>query len=191
MNTPVATERSTPLGQGTANTTAGSQVQVQVNAEPMTYLRLDTGEVYAIPAADVSALHNEFDRWNRLMHAQLLANEVLALADERLLLIAVAKAQNPASVSKDIEGDARTAQGLAIAWREAATEAVRKEMQALDKLGSSGKKLVEMVPLMDKADDKPYKITPDKANGEWKRKGLDLSQKWNVTGAMGIRQKFE
>lgn len=191
MNTPVATERSTLLGQGTANTTAGSQVQVQVKAEPMTYLRLDTGEVYAIPAADVSALHNEFDRWNRLMHAQLLANEVLALADERLLLIAVAKAQNPASVSKDIEGDARTAQGLAIAWREAATEAVRKEMQALDKLGSSGKKLVEMVPLMDKAGDKPYTVTPDKANGEWKRKGLNLSQKWNVTGAMGIRQKFE
>ena len=186
MNTPVATERSTLLGQGTANTTAGSQVQVQVKAEPMTYLRLDTGEVYSIPAADVSALHNEFDRWNRLMHAQLLANEVLALADERLLLIAVAKAQNPASVSKDIEGDARTAQGLAIAWREAATEAVRKEMQALDKLGSSGKKLVEMVPLMDKADDKPYKITPDKANGEWKRKGLDLSQKWNVLSLIHI-----
>ena len=191
MNTPVATERSTHLGQGTANTTAGSQVQVQVKAEPMTYLRLDTGEVYAIPAPDVPALHNEFDRWNRLMHAQLLANEVLALADERLLLIATAKGQNPASISKDIEDDARAAQGLAVQWREQATEAVRKEMQALDKLGGSGQQLVEMVPLMDKAGDQPYTVTPDKANGEWKRKGLDLSQKWHVKGALGIKQKFE
>lgn len=191
MNDIVAPERTPPLGHGTANTTAGSKVPTHVKAEPMTYLRLDTGEVYAIPASDVALLHNEFDKWNRLIHAQLLANEVLALADERLLLIAMAKAQNPVSVSQDIEDDARAAQGLAVQWREAATEAVRKEMQALDKLGGSGKKLIEMVPLMDKAGDTPYKVTPDKGNGEWKRKGLDLSQKWNVTGAVGIRQKFE
>jgi hypothetical protein len=191
MNANVASERPSPLGQGTTNTTPGSLVTVQVKAEPMTYLRLDTGEVYAIPAPDVAALHNEFDRWNRLMHEQLLANEVLALADERLVLLATAKGQNPASISKDIEDDARQAQGLALQWRADATEAVRKDMQALDKLGSSGKQLIEMVPLMDKAGGKPYQVTPDKANGEWRRKGLDLSQKWHVRGAVGIKQKFE
>ncbi|MGH6647819.1 hypothetical protein [Aquabacterium sp.] len=191
MNAIVASEHTTPIGQGTANTIAGSTVSIQVRAEPMTYLRLDTGEVYAIPAADVPALHNEFDTWNRLIHAQLLANEVLALADERLLLIATAKASNPLSISKDIEDDARAAQGLSVKWREETTEAVRKEMQALDKLGSAGKSLIEMVPLMDKAGDKPYKVTPDKANGDWKQKGLDLNRKWNVKTGVGLKDKFE
>ena len=191
MTTTAAPEGIAPIGQGTANTTAGSSVPVHVKAEPMTYLRLDTGEVYAIPAADVPALHNEFDRWNRLIHAQLLANEVLALADERLLLIATAKASNPLSVSKDIEDDARAGQGLAIKWREEATEAVRQEMQALDKLGSAGSTLIEMVPLMDKAGDKPYQVTPGKANGDWKQKGLDLNRKWNVKTGVGLKDKFE
>ena len=191
MTATAVSDHASPIGQGTANTTPGSSVSVQVKAEPMTYLRLDTGEVYAIPASDVPALHNEFDKWNRLVHAQLLANEVLALADERLLLIATAKGENPASISNDVEDDARTAQGLAIKWREEATEAVRKEMQALDKLGSTGKSLIEMVPLMDKAGDKPYKTTPDKANGDWKQKNLDLSRKWNVKNGGGIKGKFE
>jgi hypothetical protein len=191
MNATVAPQAVTPLGQGKANATPGSTEDIPVKAEPQAYLRLDTGEVYGVPAADVPTLHNEFDKWNRLIHEQLLANEVLALADERLLLIAMAKGQNPASVSKDIEADARTAQGLAIKWREQATEAVRKEMQALDKLGSTGKNLIELVPLMDKAEDKPHKTTPDTANGDWKQKSLDLNRKWNVKTAIGIRDKFE
>ncbi len=184
-------ERTPALGEGTANQTQGSQVPVSVKPEPAAYLRLDTGEVYTVPAKDVTGLNNEFDKWNRLIHAQLLANEVLALADERLLLIATAKANSPFSVSSDIEEDARQAQGLAVKWREEATEAVRKEMQALDKLGGSGKKLIEMIPLMDKAGDKPYQTTPDKANGDWKQKGLDLNRKWGVKSAIGIRDKFE
>lgn len=162
-----------------------------VSAEPQAYLRLDTGEVYTVPASGVPILHNEFDRWNRLIHEQLLANEVLALADERLLRIAIAKGQNPASISEDIEKDARTAQGLAVRWREQATEAVRQEMQVLDKLGSTGQSLIEMMPLMDKAGDKPDKTTSDKANGDWKQEALDLKRKWNVKTAVGIKDEFK
>lgn len=191
MTAPLTSERPPALGEGTVNTTKGSQVPVSVAPEPMTYLRLDTGEVYAVPAQDVPGLHNEFDKWNRLMHEQLLANEVLALADERLLLIASAKAQAPMSISQDIEKDARQAQRFAIEWREKATEATRKEMQVLDKLGSTGKTLIEMMPLMDKAGDKPYKAEAGKDNGEWKRKGLDLSKKWEIKGAAGIKSRFE
>lgn len=191
MFAPTTSERPPALGEGTANKTVGSQVSVSVKPEPAAFLRLDTGEVYTVPAKDITGLNNEFDKWNRLIHAQLLANEVLALADERLLLIATAKATNPYSVSNDIDEDAREAQGLAVIWREEATEAVRKEMQTLDKLGSSGKKLIEMIPLMDKAGDKPYQTKPDKANGDWKQKGLDLNRKWGVKTASGIRDKFE
>lgn len=191
MTAQLSSERPQALGEGTVNTTKGSQVQVFVVPEPMAYLRLDTGEVYAVPAQDVPGLHNEFDKWNRLMHEQLLANEVLALADERLLLIATAKAQAPMKISQDIEKDARQAQRFAIEWREKATEAARKEMQALDKLGGTGKTLIEMMPLMDKAGDKPYKVEAGKDNGEWKRKGLDLSKKWGVKGAAGIKSHFE
>lgn len=191
MSTQSISERPPALGDGTANTTRGSKVILPVAPEPMAYLRLDTGEVYAVPAQDVPGLHNEFDKWNRLIHQQLLANEVLALADQRLLLIATTKAQSPLSVNKDIEEDARKAQMLAIEWRAKATEATRNEMQTLDKLGSSGKTLIEMVPLMDKAGDKPYKVEAGKDNGQWKSKGLDLSKKWGFKSAAGIKDHFE
>lgn len=191
MNATVVPQRAEPIGQGKANKTNGSTEELPVKAEPQAYLRLDTGEVYTVPASGVPTLHNEFDRWNRLIHEQLLANEVLALADERLLRIAIAKGQNSASISQDIEKDARTAQGLAVQWREQATEAVRQEMQVLDKLGSTGQSLIEMVPLMDKAGDKPYKTTPDKANGDWKQEALDLKRKWNVKSAVGIKDEFK
>lgn len=194
MNATVAPERVDPIGQGKANKTAGSREPLPVKAEPQAYLRLDTGEVYTVPASGVPILHNEFDRWNRLIHEQLLANEVLALADERLLRISIAKGQNPAGVSQDVEKNARAAQGLAVHWREQATEAVRQEMQVLevlDKLGSTGQSLIEMMPLMDKAGDKPYKTTPDKANGDWKQEALDLKRKWNVKNAVGFKEEFK
>lgn len=184
-------EKAPALGDGTANKTPGSQVSVSVKPEPAAFLRLDTGEVYTVPAKDITGLNNEFDQWNRLIYGQLLANEVLALADERLLSIATTKTNNPYSVSADIEADAREAQWFAVKWREEATEAVRKEMQALDKLGGSGKKLIEMIPLMEKSGDKPYQSTPDKTNGDWKQKGLDLNRKWGIKTAVGIRDKFE
>lgn len=157
----------------------------------MAYLRLDTGEVYAVPETDDVALNNEFDKWARLMHEQLLANEVLALADERLMLMANEKAKNQLAVPQHIEKDAQRMQLLAAQWREEATEAVRKEMQALDQLGSSGKKLIEMMPLMEKPGDKPYKREAGKDNGQWKRDRLDLKQSWGFTGTGGLKDHFK
>lgn len=184
-------ERPPALGQGTANTTQGSQTKLTVPREPQAFLRLDTGEVYCVPAADVTALNNEFDKWNRLIYEQLLANEVLALADERLAAIANEKAINPLSVTAAIEEDAKESQGLAIKWREEATEAVRAEMKALDTLGKSGKQLIEMVPLMEKPGDKPYKVQANKENGQWKRDGLNLKKPWGFKSGVGIRDHFK
>lgn len=189
-DTAPAAERPPALGEGTANKTPGSQVEVLVKPEPAAFLRLDTGEVVFVPAPDTTALNNEFDKWNRLVYEQLLANDVLALADERLVLIANAKAADPNSVSTTLEKDAKEAQALAIEWRQQATEALRTEMQALDKLGDSGKKLIEMVPLKDKPADKAYGFTPGKDNGQWKLKGLDLKTTWGFKSAAGLKKHF-
>jgi hypothetical protein len=191
MTAPMTSERPAALGQGTANATPGSQVAVTVAPEPMAYLRLDTGEVVFVPAGEVTGLNNEFDRWNRLIHEQLLANEVLALCDERLASIAAAKATKPLAVSTEIEKDAHAAQGFAIRWREQATEAVRKEMQALDKLGSSGKSLVELMPLMEKPGDKPYQTKATEDHGKWKSKGLDLTKAWGFKSAAGLKDHYK
>lgn len=191
MNDPVIIDPPKALGESKANTTTGSKAPVSVKGEPQAFLRLDTGEVYFVPAQDTNGLNNEFDKWNRLVYEQLLANEVLALADERLLAIANAKANNPLSVDAGIEKDAHESQRFAIKWREQATEAVRKEMQPLDKLGGTGKKLIEMIPLMEQQGDKPYKVEAGKDNGQWKRKGLDLTKAWGVTGAVGLKNRFE
>lgn len=191
MSLPTTTEMRPPaLGSGTPNTTPGSQVPVSVAPAPMAYLRLDTGEVYAVPASDNTQLNNEFDKWNRLIYEQLLANEVLALADERLMCLATEKA-NKKFVPANIEMDAIQSQQLAVQWREQATEAVRKEMQALEKLGSSGKTLIEMMPLMENLGDKPYKTEADKDNGQWKRKGLDLNKVWGFKSAAGLKDHFK
>lgn len=181
----------TPLGTGQYNARKGSTVDVQVAPEPMGFLRLDTGEVILVPAADSAFINNEFDRWNRLMHEQLLANQALSLADERLNEIAIAKGRNPRSVPADVEAEARKCQGWAIQWREEATEAVRKELQRLDKLDGAGKKLIELVPLVEKAGDKPYMAKKDDKNGQWQREKLDLKKAWGITSAAGLQQRFK
>ncbi|WP_295003810.1 hypothetical protein [uncultured Dechloromonas sp.] len=86
------------LKSGTANTCQGSQEQACIAPEPNAYLRLDTGEVIGVPSSDATALNNEFDRWNRLIHEQLLANEVLAVCDARLEAIARELAMHDKSV---------------------------------------------------------------------------------------------
>lgn len=191
MSATATSERPPEIGQGTANPTPGSQVKVTVPREPQAYLRLDTGEVYCVPAHEVTGLNNEFDKWNRLVHEQLLANEVLSLADERLAAIARAKGSQPLSVDKQIEDDARQAQQLAVQWREEATLALRKEMQALDQLGASGKRLIELMPLMEQPGDKPFHATADQDNGQWKRKGLDITKAWGFKSAAGLKNHLQ
>ncbi len=184
-------EPAPALADGTANKTPGSRVKAHVKPEPAAYLRLDTGELYTIPAGDITSLNNEFDKWNRLIYEQLLANKALAFADERLDAIARAKANNKASVSSAVETEAQQIQGWAIKWREEATEAVRREMAPLDKLGGSGKKLIEMMPLMEKAGDKPYKLEAGKDNGTWSLKGTDFTRPLAISGAVGLRESFK
>lgn len=180
-----------PLATGKYNAVQKSVVDVPVAPAPMAYLRLDTGEVIGVPAGDVAELHKEFDTWNRLMHEQLLANEVLALADERLAAIALAKGQNPKSISAEIEADARQAQGFALEWRDKATEAVRGELKRLDKLDGSGKRLVELIPLMEKEGDTPWQAKKDDDNGKWKREALDLKKSWGFKSGVGLRDHFK
>ncbi len=187
-------DQSAVLGEGRANTRPGSQVDVLVAPTVQTYLRLDTGEVIGVPDADATELNNEFDKWNRLIHEQLLANEVLALCDERLAAIAQARARQPNAFDpalKTAEEDARQAQRFAIAWREEATAKLRGELKPLAKLGDSGAKLIELVPLMDKAGDKPFHATAGKDNGQWKRDGLDLKKTWGFKSAAGLKDHFK
>lgn len=178
------------LKSGTANTRQGSQEEGRVAPEPTAYLRLDTGEVIGVPAGDVTALNNEFDKWNRLIYEQLLANEVLALCDARLEAIARELAVSDKSVPESVIQEAEKAQGFALQWREQATDKLRTELTPLDKLGGSGKKLVELVPLVEKPNDSPAKFERGKEDGQWKKDGLDLKKAWSFKSAAGIRDHF-
>lgn len=178
------------LKGATANTRQGSQEEARVAPEPTAYLRLDTGEVIGVPAGEVTALNNEFDKWNRLIHEQLLANEALAICDSRLEAIARELAVSDKSVSASVVKEAEKAQGFALQWREQATDKLRTELTPLDKLGGSGKKLVELIPLMEKPGDSPAKFERGKEDGQWKRDGLDLKKAWSFKSAVGIRDHF-
>lgn len=180
----------TALQTATANTTPGSQVHAQVAPAPTAYLRLDTGEVIGVPATDTTVLNNEFDKWNRLMHEQLLANEVLAVCDERLSLIARELAAKPHSVSRETVEQAEQAQAFALQWRDKATESLRKELAPLDRLGGSGKKLIELIPLLDDKNTSPAKFERGANDGQWKRDGTDLKKAWSFKSGAGLRDHF-
>ncbi|MCC4114392.1 hypothetical protein LLG90_03395 [Aromatoleum toluclasticum] len=180
----------TALQTGRANTTPGSQVYAQVAPAPNAYLRLDTGEVIGVPAGDTTALNNEFDKWNRLMHEQMLANEVLAVCDERLSVIARELAARPRSVNRATIEQAEQAQALAIQWREKATESLRKELAPLDRLGGSGKKLVELIPLIEGNNASPTRFERGANDGQWKRDGIDLKTAWSFKTGAGLRDHF-
>ncbi|NMF91598.1 hypothetical protein [Aromatoleum petrolei] len=180
----------TALQTGTANTTPGSQVYAQVAPTPNAYLRLDTGEVIGVPAGDTTALNNEFDKWNRLMHEQMLANEVLAVCDERLSVIARELAARPRSVNRATIEQAEQAQALAIQWREEATQSLRKELAPLDRLGGNGKKLIELIPLLDGNNASPARFERGADDGQWKRDGTDLKTAWSFKTGAGLRDHF-
>lgn len=178
------------LKSAVANTQQNSQVNSEVAPEPNAYFRLDTGEVIGVPAADNTALNNEFDKWNRLVHEQLLANEVLSVCDARLESIARELAVNEKGISDSVIKEAEKAQGFALEWREQATEKLRTELTPLDKLGGSGKKLIELIPLMEKPGDSPAKFERGKDDGQWKRDGTDLKKSWSFKSGAGIRDHF-
>lgn len=173
-----------------ANTRQGSQEKAHVAPEPNAYLRLDTGEVIGVPAVDVTALNNAFDHWNRLIYEQLLANEVLAVCDARLEAIARELAVNAKNVPESVIKEAEKAQGFALQWREQATDKLQTELTPLDKLGGSGKKLIELIPLVEKPGDSPAKFERGKEDGQWKKDGTDLKKSWSFKSAAGIRDHF-
>ena len=183
-------DRSPSLKEGTANTKYGSQEQSHVAPAPQAFLRLDTGEVIGVPAPEITALNNEFDKWNRLVYEQLLANEVLSICDQRMELIGQALATAPKSVSQQAIAESKAAQGFAIQWREEATKKLRTELTPLDKLGGSGKKLIELIPVIEKEGDSPAKFEHGKDDGQWKREGTDLKKAWSFKSGAGIRDHF-
>lgn len=189
-----STDRAAVLGEGRANTTPGSQVVVYVTPEPQAYLRLDTGEVVAVPTEDVTALNNEFDRWSRLVHENLLANEVLAVCDERLSMIALEQGRNPSAMSRELDEAqalAKQTQSFAIQWRDEATAKLRDELKPLARLGDGGAKLIEMIPLMEKEGDKPYLHKAIEDHGQWKRDALDLNKQWGFRSVAGLKDQIK
>ena len=180
-----------PLATGATRKPGGEPFIALVTPQPMAFLQVDTGEVIGVPAEDTTALHAEFDKWNRLMYEQLLANQALALCDQRMEYIAAAISANPKAVPGHIQKDARDAQGFALEWRDEATSAVHEELKALDKLGSGGKKLVEMIPLVDKDGEKHYRLAVSKDSGKWALAGTDLKRPLGFTSGAGLKKEFE
>lgn len=176
----------TPLAKATTNTTAGSSVMAPTQQASL-FLMPETGEVLAVPLADGAALRSECMRLSLLMADYQCANEALAVADERMGLLAQADADRQL-VDHAVRHDAEQGQLWALEWRDKSNEALRAELKELGKLDGSGKKLVELIPLMTKEGDKPTAFSVK--TEDWKRDKTDLKKSfWNLKTAAGLREK--
>jgi hypothetical protein len=175
------------IAEGHTNTTPGSCVDAHVQRASL-FLMPETGEVLAVPLADGAALRSEYMRLSMRVADYHCANEALALADERMAAIALADAQRQ-FVDHQVRTDARQGQLWALEWRDQANEALRNELKPLGKLDGTGKKLVELIPLMQKPGDKPYAASVKTDDPKLDKTDLKRTF-WNVKTGAGLREKM-
>jgi hypothetical protein len=178
---------TTCIAEGRTNTTPGSCVDAHVQRASL-FLMPETGEVLAVPSADGAALRSEYMRLSMRVADYHCANEALALADERMAAIALADAQRQ-FVDHQVREDARQGQLWALEWRDQANEALRDELKPLGKLDGTGKKLVELIPLMQKPGDKPYAFSVKTEDVKLDKTDLKRTF-WNVKTGVGLREKM-
>ncbi|PHV13376.1 hypothetical protein [Chitinimonas sp. BJB300] len=82
------------------------------------------------------------------------ANKAVFECDARMEKIAQAIASKK-PVPNNLIKETEQVLTWALEWQEEANAAIKTELKPLSKLGDSGNKLIELIPLMSKAGDKP------------------------------------
>lgn len=185
------------LGRGALNSRGGSNVDAKMPAEPLAFLRPETGEVIIVPAEDANQLRSHYNGLSDMVAELHSANKAVQLSEEHLQELEVGKA--PATE----KAQARSVHGFALDWQQEAHERLHAVYEKLDPLPDSkedanaskssgstapakpkedkhstsgaGKKLVELISLRnDSQEDQKKKEAKDKEgkfdDGTYKKK---------------------
>lgn len=119
------------LGRGALNSRGGSNVDAKMPAEPLAFLRPETGEVIIVPAEDANQLRSHYNGLSDMVTELHSANKAVQLSEEHLQELEVGKA--PATE----KAQARSVHGFALDWQQEAHEKLHAVYEKLDPLAES------------------------------------------------------
>ncbi|AOY01994.1 hypothetical protein [Jeongeupia sp. USM3] len=182
-----ADQSSQAITDGNTNPRPDSVVATQAE-QVLLFLRPETGEVIGVPSPDTAELRIHYHRWSELVRDYHNANALLFDCEERLQILAAAEANNEV-LPPGIRDEADSNWKFAVKWRDEANQKLREEMKPLASTAGSGKKLVELIPLMSNEGDKPYAVT--KKNEGPKFDAGKAKQSWGIAAGAGLKDHYK
>jgi hypothetical protein len=136
-------EKVQALKEANTNTVRGSKVRVEAEHAPKLYFRPETGELIVVPVAESNAFNAEIGEWNSLVATLHAANEQVQYLEDHITKLALKPNLAVPSAREIAERNLESA----IEWQEAVFDTCRAKVESLAKIGSSGKQLVELIPI--------------------------------------------
>ncbi|MGO4159184.1 hypothetical protein [Cupriavidus sp. YAF13] len=119
------------LGKGALNARGGSNVDAKMPAEPLAFLRPETGEVIIVPAEDANQLRSHYNGLSDMVAELHSANKAVQLSEEHLQELEAGK------VSDTDKALAHSVLGFALDWQQEAHEKLHAVYEKLDPLPES------------------------------------------------------
>jgi hypothetical protein len=172
-----------PLAKTRTNTTGQSRFPITAKPEPALFLDTATGDIVLVPAEDITEFRNEFLGLSYVMADFQASNTEVARLEQQIeILLAEGKSDLLAKFQLD-----QLTQKLdaAFTWQEEAHGALQEKIKPLDKTAGSGKKLVELIPLL--ADNK---VASGKvSDGKLDASASKVTYEKKANGGVGIHEK--
>jgi hypothetical protein len=171
MDTTASTDLSQTLKEATSNRVQNSKVEAHGQCPPLLFFQPETGEVIAVPEQESVKLIAEIGRWNSLVATLHDANAQVQFFEAQLAELYDQPRMRAPGEKEAVEKNWE----IAVEWQEEVLDACRNQITSLDKIGSSGKRLVELIPIptssgnsQTKTENKPGDLKGGKYSKELK-----------------------
>lgn len=187
MTNEVIEQAPQPVKEASTNTTKGSKVTVEAEHPPRLYFRPETGELIEVPAHESNELIADIGHWNSLVATLHDANQQVQYFEDELVELTL----NPDLMTPGAHEIAERNLETAIEWQGEVLDKCRAKMEPLVKIGSSGKALLELIPIPNAPDPKKAegKFKDMKYSKEWKNRPWALGRKKTLEGKKGVPSK--
>lgn len=166
-----STDLSQPLKEAPSNRVQNSKVEAHGQCPPLLFFQPETGEVIAVPEQESVKLIAEIGRWNSLVATLHDANAQVQFFEAQLAELYDQPRMRAPGEKEAVEKNWE----IAVEWQEEVLDACRNQITSLDKIGSSGKRLVELIPIptssgnsQTKTENKPGDLKGGKYSKELK-----------------------